>query len=79
MVKCPECRWNYPSNTYVSAMMVNGRYTPPICGICALEMGNRLHGLPRSSFGGEMAEEMRQKAIRWRQNNPKYGPPNEQG
>ena len=75
MVKCPECKWQYPSNTYVSAMMVNGEYTEPICGICALDMGNRLHGMPRTHFTGEIAEEMRHKAIRWRLNNPDYGPP----
>lgn len=74
MVNCSECKWNYPANTYVSAMMVNGRYTKPICGICALEMRNRLIGIPHTDFTGEHAEEMRQKAIRWRDNNPKYGP-----
>ena len=79
MVSCPECKWSYPSNTYVSTMVIGGMPTKPICGICALEVGNRLHGMPRTYFTGEIAEEMRQKAIRWRQNNPKYGPKESNG
>jgi len=74
MTNCAECKWTYPADTYVSQMMVMGNYTKPICSICALEMSNRLHGIPRTKFLGEMAEEMRQKAIRWRENNPKFGP-----
>lgn len=75
MINCPECKWNYPSNTYLSQFMLSGRRFAVVCGICALELGNKLHGIPRTEFLGEQAEEMRQKAVRWRQNNPKYGPP----
>jgi hypothetical protein len=74
MVDCPECKWSYPSTTYVSPLVLNGVFTQSICGICALEVSNRLHGIPRTYFTGEMAEEMRQRAIRWRESNPKFGP-----
>jgi len=74
MTKCVDCGWQYPSPIYLSTMMVSGSYTKPICGICALEISNRLHNISRTEFAGEMAELMRQKAISWRENNPKYGP-----
>ncbi len=37
-----------------------------VCGICALEMGNKLMGLDRLKFDGERAEQLRLDAIKWR-------------
>lgn len=34
-----------------------------LCGICALEITNHIHGIKRKKFGGEMAESLRQEAI----------------
>ena len=40
-------------------MCINGEYTPPICGICALKLTNKIHGLPEGTmFRGEMAQQM---------------------
>jgi hypothetical protein len=42
----------------------------PVCGICALEIVNEVHGSKLKQFHGEMAEDSRQRAIRWRQQHP---------
>lgn len=73
--KCPVCKWKYPDIGYLSALFVGSLgYTAPICGICALEESNRALGVKRTSFHGQMAEEMRQDAIHWRKKHPEYKP-----
>lgn len=65
---CGRCKLPYPSELLVP-MFIGGKdggYTAPVCGICALEISNEMHGDNRKRFGGEMAEEMRQGALRWR-------------
>jgi hypothetical protein len=52
-VKCEECKFNYPKHLI----------SVGICGICALENSNRVHGIKRTKFNGEIAEEMRLGAI----------------
>lgn len=47
-------------------MSIDGGYTVPVCAICALEMSNLALGINRTEFQGEIAEQMRQKAIEWR-------------
>lgn len=67
---CDRCRLPYPAEM-LNPLMMNGRYTGPVCGICALEMTNEMHdGKPRKAFQGEMAEEFRQRAISWRKKHP---------
>ena len=73
MSKCAECKWKYP-DSLLSPMMINGAYTKPICAICALELSNKAHGVDRTLFTGEIAEHMRQLAIRWRKKNPTKAP-----
>ena len=69
MMKCPDCNWTYPEY-FLNELVSNMGTTLPICGICALERTNRLHKIQREKFDGEVAEEMRQRAIRWRKNRP---------
>lgn len=55
-------------------MFVNGGYTKPVCGICALEITNQTHGSSLKRFRGESAEDMRKRAIRWRLKHPNAQP-----
>jgi len=71
---CADCRWPYPDTGYLNQMNVNGQYTKPICGICALARVNQFHGVQLTRFKGEMAEETRQDAIKWRKNHPHLNP-----
>lgn len=66
--KCEKCHIAYPQG-YLSPMMVgteSGLETIMVCGICALEIKNEVHGGGYNRFQGEMAEEMRQMAIAYR-------------
>lgn len=72
-MRCADCRWKYPQSI-LSQMFVNGGYTDPICGICALERMNIVHGIKRESFSGEMAEANRVSAILWRKSHPQDKP-----
>lgn len=76
---CERCQLPYPAELLTQMFIgnVDGKsgYTAPVCGICALEISNEIHGKngcrPRKRFDGEMAEEMRQGAIRWRKKHGK--------
>jgi len=65
MKHCPECGVDYPEGL-LSALVTSGGTTAWVCGICALEISNRLFGVRRQKFQGEVAEDLRQAAIRWR-------------
>lgn len=63
-MRCGECKRGFPPEL-LSPMFVQGGYTPPICGICALELRNKVHGIPPGvEFQGEIAQEMYEKALR---------------
>lgn len=66
---CAECELDYPKEILASAkaLMIEGS----ICGICALRVKNKIHGTYFKKFHGEKAEEMRQRALEWR--NKRYG------
>ena len=66
MNRCPKCQVDYPDSVPLSPI-TGVVVTQPICGICALEMINELHGIRRSKFRGEMAEFNRQLAVEFRQ------------
>lgn len=55
-------------------MFVDGKYTEPICGICALSRTNAYHGIKIRKFRGEMAESARLDAIEWRKIHPEEKP-----
>jgi len=64
---CPRCRVEYPSD------LLAPFFPPPpglpaqrVCGICALELTNEVHGTERTEFHGQQSEWMRLDAIAWR-------------
>jgi hypothetical protein len=64
-MKCEECTVDYPSKLLspFSSSEGNRKY---VCGICALELSNKIHGIVRTRFDGEHAESLRKQALRWR-------------
>lgn len=71
MYQCTHCKWIYPAY-FVNIMHTNIQEFngQAFCGICALEIGNQIHGLKREKFDGVGAELMRQQAIEWREKHP---------
>lgn len=67
MEKCTKCGIKYPHGYTQPIMTSQGNAV--VCGICALEISNEVLGITRTEFGGEIAEEMRQKAIEYREQN----------
>lgn len=65
--ECTRCRWDYPEDVPLSPV-IGSTHRGDVCGICALEMTNVIHGIKRTRFTGEMAEEFRLLAIKARQN-----------
>ena len=75
--KCEHCNWPYPSGL-LNAMRTNdsqfdGKY---VCGICYLDISNMIHKIQRVKLDGEVAEQFRQSAIKWREKHP-YDKPKE--
>ena len=64
MTACTRCEVRYPDEL-VTHMNANGTYVR-VCGICALEISNEIHGDQRTECGGEQAELLRQDALAWR-------------
>ncbi len=57
-MKCAKCKFNYPEEI-LSPLYINGKYTKPVCGICAEELlGIPLHGEQAVLMRGE-AEDCR--------------------
>jgi protein-arginine kinase activator protein McsA len=70
-VKCDECHWDYPQ-FLLSAFVTNKETLSRklVCGICALQLSNQLHGDNRVKFTGSEAERLRLRAINWRKQHP---------
>ena len=68
-MKCDKCQVNYPSEL-VQPMNTNidTRYRN-VCGICYLELKNKFFGLNDKQLWGEVAEDIRQQAIKFRKDN----------
>ena len=73
LAKCAECKWEYPDEL-LSQIFVGNGYTPPTCGLCALDRINRELDIKRTHFHGEMAEDMRVRAAQWRNAHPEHKP-----
>lgn len=78
-MKCAECGWKYPARILSPVVMgnVDGsglKQTGYVCGICALDITNKLHGIKRTEFTGEQAESNRLDAIDWRERHPEQAP-----
>jgi hypothetical protein len=62
--RCQNCLISYPQELVQYAILDgNGKY---LCGICYLEISNKIHNLTRTKLNGPIAEQMRQEAIKWR-------------
>lgn len=70
-LKCDECKWEYPSHL-LNTLRTNvaDQNDRALCGICALEISNKIHGVKRIKFDGQVAEYMRQQAVKWRKKHP---------
>lgn len=55
MDKCNECGKHYPDGCI--SIMFTSKGNTKCCGICALEIRNKIHGLNDKEFQGEMANE----------------------
>jgi len=64
-MKCGNCKVDYPEEI-LNYLDLNGKLVRDCCGICALELSNKLHGFDRKQFTGEMAERFRMQAIEHR-------------
>jgi len=73
---CSRCKLPYPPElTTDMHVVVNGqRGYIHVCGICALDVKNNIHGTHDTEFNGEQAEMMRQDAIDWRHRHPNAVP-----
>ncbi|KKL23653.1 hypothetical protein LCGC14_2423240 [marine sediment metagenome] len=54
--RCEICDRNFPDHLISQMVLLGGR--PDVCPLCALEAMNQVHGMIRTEFGGEMANEM---------------------
>lgn len=63
MGKCNNCKRKIPEEL-LSPIMTSKGNTAGVCGVCALEISNRVLGIERDHFDGEMAEDMRLEAIK---------------
>ena len=64
MTKCSNCPYKYPEE--ILSPMMGGGVSGAICGICALEIKNAIHGINDTEFTGETAEYFRLEAIKVR-------------
>jgi hypothetical protein len=64
--QCGKCGVRYPEDL-LSPFQSSRGGTLPVCGVCALELSNEIHGVKRERFDGERAEAMRQEALAWRE------------
>lgn len=75
MFKCEHCKWIYPAY-YINIMRTNlpDIGNPALCGICALDLSNLIHGQNRVRFDGQAADQMRIMAVVWREKHPYDNP-----
>jgi hypothetical protein len=73
---CRNCGWTYPTY-YLAPMRSSAGDVNDVCGICALILSNKVLGLERTQFSGQMAEHLRGMAISWRKNHPDLAPKEE--
>lgn len=62
-MKCGECENDFPPEL-LDEMFIGNSYTTLICGICALKLRNKFHGLPFDTpFKGRVARDKYEKAL----------------
>lgn len=60
---CSRCKREYPDVGYITDMFTSDKGYLHVCGICALDITNELHGTRMKRFHGPMAEQMRRDCI----------------
>lgn len=65
MKACEVCEDAYPG--HLIQPLIVGPLRREVCPICALDISNELDGFHRSEFKGEVAESLRQEALRYRE------------
>jgi hypothetical protein len=63
---CTRCHVDYPSEL-LSPFHTYNREAQRVCGICALELTNAVHGTATAKFHGEQVEWLRIEALNWRE------------
>ncbi len=53
--RCRHCGERFPEHLIQPYITNNGNIS--VCGICALAISNEMHGMNRTEFGGEMANQ----------------------
>ena len=71
--RCSQCGWKYP-DYLLHTLHSSAGNNPQMCGICGLEISNKILTIQRTEFTGPLAEKLRQEAIAWRKQYPKHGP-----
>ena len=71
-MKCEECDINYPEGLVQPFSSSEGNKI--VCGICALHLSNKVHGVIRTRFDGKQAEILRMKAAKFRSEHPEVKP-----
>lgn len=70
---CGRCGWDYPVE--ILSTMIGALIRSPVCGICALEMRNAIHGDRRKRWSeGSQAEWNRLDALDWRKKHRDCAP-----
>ena len=72
-MRCQSCEWNYPE-LILNSMNVNGEYIQLLCGICALDITNKVHDTKRTKFKTPVAESLRISALEWRKKHSDDAP-----
>lgn len=67
-MRCNCCGYEYPADVSLSPVSMGMRSggvirTERVCGICALVISNQAMGVERKAFDGQVAEQMRQRAL----------------
>lgn len=67
-MKCHKCEYDYPDDLVRAMILHDGTIAIVIhvCGICALESKNRVHGTNDDHFDAPEAERVRLAAIEYR-------------
>lgn len=68
MKRCGTCGLDYPNHCVNALVTSQGNFL--LCGTCALEEVNRIHGTQMTRFHGEQAEQARLDSIAWLQSRP---------
>lgn len=61
---CDGCDVEYPDE--LVTLFTSSEGCARLCGICALEATNSIHGISRTHFTAEIAEGLRRQALAWR-------------